>query len=142
MPNPLGADELVGELLDIVRATAQEHYFKTRVVVEMGMERRDNTFVVFMLKISELLGKKPSVVVIDQRYGSDDRSLRGHNCGSNKLVSDQVTKSLGSVVIALFSNELVKPIEQIRLQRHPDSADLCHVPSDRETTLQRSTLRE
>lgn len=51
MPDPLGADEFVGELLDITRAAAQEHYFKASIVVQMSMKRRNDHFVVLVLKI-------------------------------------------------------------------------------------------
>lgn len=65
MPNALGADEFVGQLLNIAGTAAQEHHFKTRIVIQMGVQRGDHDFVVLMLKISELLGKKSSLVVID-----------------------------------------------------------------------------
>lgn len=111
MPNSLGTDQSVGKLLNVPRLTAQEYHFKAGIVVEMGVQGRDNDFVVFVLKISELLGKKPSVVVIDQRNCPDDRSFRGHHRSSNKSVPDQVTKSLRPVFVALFRDEPVKAIE-------------------------------
>jgi len=37
MPNTLRADELVGKLLNLARPAAEQYYFKTGMVIEMGM---------------------------------------------------------------------------------------------------------
>jgi hypothetical protein len=65
VPDSLCADEFVGQLLNIAGSAAQEHYFKTRIVIQMGMERRDDDLVMFMLKISKFFGEKAGVVIID-----------------------------------------------------------------------------
>ncbi len=126
MPDSLCADEFVGELLNVAGTTAQEHYFKACIVIQMGMQRRNDNFVMFMLQIGQFFRQKASVVIIDQRNGPHYRSLRGHNRSPNKPVPDQIPECLRAVIVAFFRDEPVKPIEQIRLQRHSDSAELRH----------------
>jgi len=111
MAHSLCADEFVGQLLNLTRLAAQDHYLKACIVIEMGMERRDDHFVMFMLKVGQFFGEKPSVMVIDQRDGSHDRSPGGHDCRPHKPIAYQIAERLGSVVVALFSDELVKAIE-------------------------------
>ena len=111
MPHSLCADEFVGELLNIARPATQDHHLKARFVIEMGMERRDHHFVMFMLKVGKFFGQKPGVMVIDQSDGSNHWSPRGNDCSPNKLIAHQIAKRLGSVVVAFFSDELVKAIE-------------------------------
>ena len=73
MPDSLRADEFVGQFSNITRPAAQYYHLKASIVIEVGMECRDDDFVMFMLKISEFFGEQSSVVVIDQRHGSYDR---------------------------------------------------------------------
>ncbi len=111
MPNSFCANEFVGKLLNIARPTAQEHYFKARIMIQMGMERRDDDFVMFMLKVSQFFREKTSVMVIDQRHGSHDWSLRRDDRRPHKTVPNQVPERFRSVVVAFFSDELIKAIE-------------------------------
>jgi hypothetical protein len=97
--------------LNIARPAAQDHYLKARIVIEMGMERRNDNFVMFMLKVGEFFREKASVMVIDQRHGSHNRSRWGYDRSPHKPVPYQVAESLGPIVVAFFSDEFVKPIE-------------------------------
>ena len=74
MPDSLCTDELVRQVLDIARLAAQDHHFQARIVIKMGMERRDDHFVMLMLQIGELFGKESSVMIVDQSHCSHDRS--------------------------------------------------------------------
>ena len=111
MPHALRADEFVSQLLNIARLAAQEHNFKARIVIQMGMQRRDDNFVMFMLQVGQFFGEKPRVMVIDQSHGCHDRSRRGPDCSPHKPVPDEVAEGLGSVVVAFFRDEFVKAIE-------------------------------
>lgn len=108
MPHSLGADEFVGKLLNIMRTTAQDHYLKARIVIQVGVQRRDDYFVVFMLKVGQFFREEANVMVIDQRHGSHDGGLRCHDRRPHQPIPDQVPERLGTVVVAFFSNELVK----------------------------------
>ena len=81
----------------------------------MGVQGGDDDFMLLVLKISEFFGEKPGVMVIEQSYGSDDERFRSYNRRSHKPIAYQIPKRLGSVVIAFFSDELVKAIEEIRV---------------------------
>jgi len=111
MANSLRADEFVGQLLNVARLAAQDDYLKASIVIEMGMERRDNHFVMLMLKIGEFFREKTGVMVVDQRHGSHHWGSSGHDRGSYKLVADQVPKRFGSIVVAFSSDEFVKAVE-------------------------------
>jgi len=111
MPNSLPADEFVGQSLHISGLTAQEYHFKARIVIQMGVQRRDHEFVMFMLQISEFFGEKASVVVVDQGDGSHHRSFRSHHRGSNQLVPDQVTERFRPVLVAFIRNELIETLQ-------------------------------
>ncbi|HXX99354.1 MAG TPA: hypothetical protein VEI54_00445 [Candidatus Limnocylindrales bacterium] len=111
MTNPLCADKFVGQLLNIARLAPKEHNFKARIVIEMGMQRRDDNFMMFVLQVGQFFGEKPRVMVIDQSHGCHDWSSRGHDCSPHKPVPDQVAEGLGSVVVAFSRDEIVKPIE-------------------------------
>lgn len=84
-------------------------------MIQVSVQRRDNDFVMLMLKVSELLRQKPRVVIVYQCDSSHDRCIRGPNRSPNKLVPDKVAKCLGSVIVAFFRDELVKAVEQIRV---------------------------
>jgi hypothetical protein len=81
------------------------------MVIEMGMKRRNDNFVMFMLKVGEFFGEKARVMVINQGYGSHDRRLRRHYGGAYQPVPYQVSERLGSIVVAFFSDE---PIETVQ----------------------------
>jgi hypothetical protein len=55
MPNSLCTYKLVGQLLNIARPAAQQHYFEAGIVVEMSMQCCDNDLMMLMLKVGEFL---------------------------------------------------------------------------------------
>ena len=111
MADSLGADELVGELLNITRLPAQEHYFKAGVVIEMSMQSRDNNLVMFMLEVGEFFRKQASVMIIDQGHGSDDGGFRGYDRSPYNPVPDEIAERFRPVVVPFVSDEFVKTIE-------------------------------
>jgi len=111
MPDSLCADEFVGQLLNIVRLATQQDHLKAGIVIEMRMEGRYDHVMMFMLKIGQFFGEKASVMVVDQRHASYDGSIRRHDGRAHKPIPDQVAECLGSVVVAFFSDELVKTLE-------------------------------
>ena len=90
MPDSLSAHEFGGQLLNVARLSAQEHHLKAGIVIEMAMERRDDHFMMFMLKVGQFFREEPSVMVIDQPHGSHDRSLRYHNRRSHTSIPDRI----------------------------------------------------
>jgi hypothetical protein len=97
--------------LNIVRLAAQEDHLEAGIVIEMRVKRRDDHFMMFVLKVGELFREKASVMVIDQRYCPDDWSPGGDNCTFHEPVPNQVAECFGSVLITLFNDELVKTIQ-------------------------------
>lgn len=65
MPDSLGADEFVSQLLDIAGPAAQDHHFKAGIVIEVSMKRRDHNLVMLMLKVGKFFRQKASVMIID-----------------------------------------------------------------------------
>ena len=51
MSNTLCANELVGQMLHVARRAAQEHDFKARSMVQVGVKRRNNNLMLVMLKV-------------------------------------------------------------------------------------------
>jgi hypothetical protein len=72
--------------LNVTRPATQDHDFKARIVIEMGMERRDDNFVMLMLKVGQFFREKASVMVNGPcrsrgRLAREMRLLNSHVAG-------------------------------------------------------------
>src|ERR1700678_30013 len=88
MLNALGADEAVGQLLDIFRLTAEYDDFEAILVVEMGMQSGNHNGVTVVLKIGKLLRQQPSVMIIDEGHRTHHQRVTGDHHGTNESVAN------------------------------------------------------
>ena len=56
MPDSLCAEQFVRQLLNITGLAAQQHYFKACIVIQMRMQRRNHSIVMFVLQIGQFFG--------------------------------------------------------------------------------------
>jgi hypothetical protein len=77
----------------------------------MGVQGRDDAFVMLVLKISQFLWEQACVMVINRGYSSHDPSLGRNHRRSYQPVPDQAPEHLGSVIVTFIGDELIKTIE-------------------------------
>ncbi len=102
------ADEPVRQLLHSSRLATKYDHFQATFMVEMGVQRGNDYFVMLVLKIGELLGQQTNVMIIDECNRAHDKCICSNDHGADEPVTNQITKRFGAVLIALVSNERIK----------------------------------
>ena len=64
------------EILDQHGFAAHQDHFEAVVVVKMDMNARPDRIVVLMLQLREFLRQQACMVIVNQRYGPVDFSIR------------------------------------------------------------------
>jgi hypothetical protein len=95
---------------------------KAGIMVEMGMTSRDHEFVICMLEFGQLLGDAMRVMVVDERDSTDHCRVGACRPLCDQAIANQVSKGLGPVRVAQSGDEIIEPLEEIRIQRNSDSA--------------------
>ena len=62
--------QVIGELLDLHRRSADENHFGTQVVVEVHMSGRQDRVIIVVLQFDEFFAELTDVVVVHQGDGS------------------------------------------------------------------------
>jgi len=110
MLHALCTDELVRQLLDILRLSAKYDYLQATLVVEMRMQGGNDDCVILVLEIGELLRQQPGVMIVDEGDRAHDKRLCSDNDRGNEPVPNQVAKRLRAVLVTLVRNERIKPM--------------------------------
>jgi hypothetical protein len=111
--------ELVSQCSDSLDFAGKNDHFQAMMMVQMGMERRDDHSASIMLDIGQLVEQIAFMMVVDERDVSSDMfvllPLMVLQGGSH-----QVFYSLGTGGIATFTDEPVKMFEKIPFQGDPE----------------------
>lgn len=107
------ADKTVGQLLYILRGPAKYDDFEATLVVEVGMQSRNNYFVVLVLEIGELLRQKAGVMVVDKGDRAHDERVCGDHYRAYEAITNQIAKGFRAVVVALVGDEGIKAAQQV-----------------------------
>ena len=79
MLHPFRADKPIRQLLDISRLPAEYHYFEAILMIEMGVQRRNDDVVAFVLEIRKLFRQQTSVMIVNQGDGAHDEGVGTDN---------------------------------------------------------------
>lgn len=102
------ADKAVGQLLYILRGPAKYDDFEATLVVEVGMQGRNDYFVVLVLEIGEFLRQKASVMFIDKGDRAHDERVCGDHYRAHQAITNQIAKGFRAVLVALVRDEGIK----------------------------------
>jgi len=106
-------DEPVRQLLDLSRLAAEYDDFQAILMVKMRVQSGNDDGVRLVLEIGELFRQQTSVMVVNERDGADDESIRGNNDRPDKPVANQVAKRFRAVIVALICDERIEPLQKI-----------------------------
>ena len=104
----LGADYVLGHLVDLADTAPQDYDLQTFVLIEVHVERRDCLEQMRMLQVYQFLGDHCGVVVIDQDNGSDSPCLGIAQALAAQLLANQVTYRLGPALVTLFVYQVIE----------------------------------
>jgi len=108
MLHAFSADKTVCKLLHILRGPTKYDHFEAILVVEVGMQGRNNYFMVFVLEIGELLRQKAGVMVVNQGDRAHDERVCGDHYRADEPVANQIAKGFRAVLVALVGDEGIK----------------------------------
>ena len=122
MVDAFGADELVGESLDVFRLATENDHFEAGFVIEMGVQSGNDELVMIVLKIGKLFGQETGVVIVNESDGANDKRVVGNDDGIDELVADQIAEGLGAVIVTFVGNVRIETAEQGRVDGNADAA--------------------
>ena len=110
-------------------------------MIQMSMHGGNHEVVVFVLRFRQLLPDSMGMMVVDQGDGAHhDRSgIAGPL--PHQPVADQIPKSLGTIRVSALLNGTIEPLQQVRVQRNPDSAQNAHTHTRFNSRLSRGRIR-
>ena len=79
MLNAFCTDQAVRQLLDVFRLATKHDHFQAILVVEVGVESRNDDCVTLVLKIGKLFREQPSVMIVDEGYRANDKRISSDN---------------------------------------------------------------
>jgi hypothetical protein len=120
-----GADQLVGDSLDLIGPTFDGDDLKAIVVVEVDMHARQNRVVRVVLDLGEAVGEITLVVVVNEGDRADDL-LVIFPFVPNQSVTDQVAKRLGAVLIAVPLGHSPEALKEIRIDGNAKTSQVAH----------------
>ena len=82
--------------------------------------------MVIVLQAGQLLAEQPDVMVVEQRDGADDHARRLLGNLVDEVGPDQVAERLRSIRVSSARDQVVEFLEQLRVDRHADAAELTH----------------
>ena len=109
-------------MLNASRLAVDDQHFKTGIVIEVRVTRRDHQVVVLMLHLGQLLSDSGGVMVVDQSDGADNGRFRRGGMLAHQPVADQVPECFRPVRVAALFNGAVEPLEEIGIEGNADSA--------------------
>lgn len=122
MPNPLGRDQRLCNLLDLTRTTTQDQNLKAVVMVKVNVNRAHDLIVMPVLHPGQTIVHLPDMVVINQRQRADHLLLRCSNELFNQCISHQVSIRFRAACVALRSYRSIESIEKRRRNRDAQTA--------------------
>lgn len=112
VPNPLGCDQRLCNLLDLTRTTTQDQNLKAVVMVKVNVNRAHDLMVMPVLHLGQTIVDLPDMVVINQRQRADHLLLRCSNEFFNQRISHQVPIRFRAACVALGSYRSIESIEK------------------------------
>ena len=94
--------QMIGELLDLHRRSADESHFGTQVVVEVYMRGCQNGVIIMVLQFDEFFTELTDVVVVDQGDGSQRFLLGVLPFVCHEMISDHIPHEFRAVGVALL----------------------------------------
>ncbi len=88
MMDAFRTDQEIRELAHAPGFALDYDHFQTGVMIEMCMCGCDNQILIRMLKIRQLLGQKPRMMIVDERDRTDNGSARGLDSCNDEAVPD------------------------------------------------------
>ena len=79
-----------------------------------------------MLEVHQLLGKQLGVMIVDQRYGTDNGRLCIFDSDADQSIADEIAKGFGAIGIPLFCNQPIEARKEIRIDSNADTGELAH----------------
>ena len=126
MLNTLGADEPIGESLHVFGFATQHDDFEAILVIEMGVHSRNDDVVVLVLNVGKFFRKQARVMIVDERHGADDESVRSDNGRVDQALANQIAKGFGAIFITLVGDKRIEAAKQVGVNRYADTAEISH----------------
>jgi len=127
MLDALGANEGIGNALDIGSAAAHHQHLKAVVVIQVNMQCGEYIAISVVLHVCQLLVQEADVVVVDERDRADDFTVRALPHFTNQFVADEVAKGLRTVGIAPLFIQLIEFLQELSVDGDADPAEFTHV---------------
>jgi cobalt/nickel transport system permease protein len=124
--NALGRDESIGHFLDYRGFSFQHEHFQAIVVIEVHMQCGKDRVIALVLHFGEPIRQHSDVVIVDQRYGSDDDTIRTLRRFSNQSVTNKIAERFGAICIAALRDQMVEFLKEFGVDGDSDPAELAH----------------
>lgn len=119
--DPLGSDQIVGELANRPRSSPQQNHLQASTLIKVNMRSGDDAIEVRVLQIGEASRRSSRVVIVDE--GEDaERLLRfvGDDFFDERP-AHQASDGLGAVGIPMPIAVAIESLKQIAADRHAES---------------------
>jgi pimeloyl-ACP methyl ester carboxylesterase len=126
MLHTLQPDQPPGKFFHPAGFTVDHQNFQAQVMVKMRMTGRDHKIVIRVLNFGQLLRHPASMMVVNQRDRANNRRIRFRCPLGNKTIANQIAEGLGTIAISQPRNEIIKALQEIRIERDSDPAQHSH----------------
>jgi len=126
MPDPLGGDQMIGDLLHVFRLAPQHDHLQTMIVIQMNVQRRHHALVMLVLQLGEFLAQQPHMVVVHDGHRSHHGGVGLLRAFLQQLGTRQIAKRFRPVGVPALSHQFVELLEQFALDRYPEAPQISH----------------
>ena len=104
--------QVIGQLLNLCRRSANEDHLGTQVVVEVHMGGSQDRVIIVVLQLDEFFAELPDVMVVDQCDGAQRFLLGVLPFVRYEVIADHIPHELRAVGVALLLHQGFQPLQQ------------------------------
>jgi hypothetical protein len=122
--DPLGADQVIGQVADFEGGSAQQDDFQASLLVEMHVRRRDDPIEMMVLQVGQAASDPRHMMVINERDDPHGLAIVASDCFFDKRIPHQPAHGLATVGVAVHLAILVESLEKFTADRHAEPDEM------------------